>query len=351
MNKNITSLNPNEFYTLDKFFKIQFTDSFRYGTMGYFYWKIILNPYNTGIVNIIENNNTISATTTITPKLLRLNNNIFDSAEIGDTYTDKNYQGKGFFATLVNESSKNSIDQNTKFIYGTPNHLSLPAYIKRTNFEIFHDFFIQSYFFNLKLNIFPKSSLGKIISIILNVFYQNIVKFKINFNYILTSNANNINITEIDILEDDFDLFWEKAKSEWNFIFERNYISLKWRFFDNPEIYKFYLVKKDNMVIGYFVYRILISSKIKRLVIADYLFLKDHEIVFNYCLNFIKVLSIKENINVIQLWCANKSIFNKNLVNENFIKGNNIPLIKYKNDINFSDLKSVHFTISDTDNI
>ena len=351
MNKIVTCLNSNEYYNLDKFFKNQFPDSYRYGTMGYFFWKINLNPYKIGIVNVIEDEKTISASTTITPKLLILNNECIDAAEIGDTYTDKKFQGKGYFASLVNETSKNALDLNTRFIFGTPNYLSLPVYIKRTNFGIVNDFIIQSYFYNLKLNIFPNAYLGKLLFSTLNIFYENFVKARIKVNLFLSNNSRSINIEKIDFLDEDFDIFWNKAKLEWNFIFDRNYKSLKWRFFDNPELYNFYIVKIENNVIGYFVYRIFHTGKINRLVIADYLFLKDNEINMNHCLKFIKSISIKENINTIQLWCVNKSPYIKNIFNENFSRANDIPLIMHKNDIILKNLRNIHFTISDSDNV
>ena len=45
MNKEINKLDKKQFFDLDQFFKIQFKGTYRYGTMGSFFWKIFKNEF------------------------------------------------------------------------------------------------------------------------------------------------------------------------------------------------------------------------------------------------------------------------------------------------------------------
>ena len=144
MEKNITPIVRDQLFSLDLFFKNQFKGKSRYGTMGSFFWKIFTNPFGKGFVNAIHHEGNIVATTSITPKSLFIKQVEYTAAEIGDTYTDRKFQGRGLFSLLVNESRKVANDAEIKFIYGTPNNQSLPGYIKNTGFNIVDEFKYKS---------------------------------------------------------------------------------------------------------------------------------------------------------------------------------------------------------------
>ena len=91
------------------FFKELYNGINEYGSMGFFQWKIVDNYVQTGIINLIKDDNKIVSTTSITPKKLFIRGEVYDAAEIGDTYTHPNYWRQGMFSTLINQTSKDLV--------------------------------------------------------------------------------------------------------------------------------------------------------------------------------------------------------------------------------------------------
>ena len=143
--------------------------------MGYFHWKIVANYLNPGIINLVKDNNRIASTTSITPKSLIFKNSNVIAAEIGDTYTHPEYWRQGMFSLLINQSRKDAEDSDVKFIYGTPNKLSLPGYQKKANFDIIKNLNVKSLVFpiNIENKIIKKSHwiFGRIIGYLSTLFF------------------------------------------------------------------------------------------------------------------------------------------------------------------------------------
>ena len=123
------NLTLENLFLVEQFFKLQFKDNYRYGQMGYFYWKLLKNKTNNGFINCCIDKNKIVATTSITPKTLLYKSKEYLVAEICDGFVDHKYQGKGLFTNLIKKSRKDA--ENFHFIYGTPNHLSLPIFMQK----------------------------------------------------------------------------------------------------------------------------------------------------------------------------------------------------------------------------
>lgn len=353
MSNKVVKISQNRLFELDNFFKVQFKGETRYGTMGSFFWKIFFNPVDDGIINVIEENQNIVATTSITPKKMLLNQVEFLVGEIGDTYTDRKFQGRGFFSMLVNESRSMAMNSGMKLIYGTPNDQSLPGYIKNNGFKIVNEIQIESLRFELKVYHLFHKKIGKFLASILNsFFYLFIIMYNFFLNF-LNLSRKNYYLNESSILDKNWNVFWNEVSEEWDFIFSRDYESLYWRFFLNPETYSFITVKEKDKIVGYTVYKILPDKIGNRAVIADFLFLKNHSNAFNYCIKEIKKRSMDLDLNSITIWCDSKSIYRKNLIKNGFIAFRKIPLICFIDDflLTIKWGKKIHFTMSDTDNI
>ena len=277
-------LNYENLYLLDKFFKEEFKQQYRYGTMGFFYWKMIKNLTQKGFVNTIFVDSNLAATTSITPKTLFFKKNEIKVAEIGDTYTKYKYRGRRYFTTLVDESRVNAEKSNLSFIYGTPNNQSMPLYLKYCSFEksnIIKPYSFK-YFFDIKSILTLR--FGFFISIILNFFYKVFIKTHELIMYLNKNDFKSYNINFCNSFPDDIDKFWEEASKEWDFILSRKLKFLKWRFDKHPEKYFILIAKKDDKLIGYVTFRIINNFGILNLIISDFLFINKHIKAFDSCL-------------------------------------------------------------------
>ena len=124
------SFEKDDLSEIGLFFKIFYLGMGEYGSMGYFDWKISRNYVQPGIINLIKDNGKIVSTASLTPKQLIFKNQLIDIAEIGDVYTDTEYQRQGMFSLLGNETRKESESRDLNFIYGPPNEAALPGWIK-----------------------------------------------------------------------------------------------------------------------------------------------------------------------------------------------------------------------------
>ncbi len=346
-------LDSENLYILDRFFKQQFKNDYRYGTMGFFYWKLVLNKTMKGFLNTISINSELVATTSITPKTLLINSETINIAEIGDTYTRSKYRGRGFFYRLVNESRVQAQNHDLKLIYGTPNSQSLPVYLKTCNFGISSQIKPYSFRYQLDVNNYLRPKTGSLISNIINIVYKFLIKLhhiSLNtYNYFL----KDYSIESSCNFPIEFDNFWSKASKEWDFVISRNLKNLEYRFSLNPNKYYFLIVKHKNEIVGYMVYKIIYDSLDSRIVIADFLFLNEHKEALSKCLNEIRKIANSNKISFVALWLDLSSIYIPILRLNGFLYKKYVPFITYLNDFSKSilSLSRIHFTISDTDNI
>ena len=348
MKINKLNLTLENLFLIDQFFKVQFKDNRRYGEMGYFYWKLLKNKINNGFINCYRDEDNIIATTSITPKSILYKSKEFIAAEIGDTYVDQKYQGRGFFSNLVNKSKKDA--ENFYFIYGLPNHLALPIHLKRCNFQLLNFFEVYSFIYPLSIKNFLRKRVGGALASFIDMFYRLYVKFQIILLRFKYNFSKTYTYKQVDRLDANFDKFWSKASKEWDFIFVRNKKMVNWRFDENPRKYNKLIFKKDNTIIGYIVYTNSYEDD-SRIIIADFLFLKQNTKAFDYALYILKNIALKRSINGISLWYSLQSVFTKTLFKNKFHKNKVVPIIFDSGNNDIMECNNVHFTISDSDNI
>ena len=356
MNSNwaINQFKSEDLSKIRLFFKRLYTGIGAYGSIDLFNWKIQENYVSTGIINLIKDGNKIVSTTSLTPKFLYFKGKKEIVAEIGDTYTDPNYQRKGMFSQLINQTRKDAESKGIPFIYGTPNKQSLAGYEKKANFKIIKSIKVNSMTF--PVNISPIISrrthwlLGNLIGYFYLIFILGLYGLKkfINKTYSMKG------INEINKIPNDWDDFWQKARLPHDFILLRDLKALERRFINHPNKYRFYILKQQNELIGYLTYRILHENGITKLFIADYLFLKGNERKLKSVLFKVVKDATQADVTLIKVWCPQNSPYFKIFKDFGFMNRGNVPVICYNNKFSSevqSDCHNWHFTISDSDNI
>ena len=335
------------------FFKELYSGTGDYGNMGFFHWKIVENYIKPGIINLIKDGDRIASTTSVTPKLLVYKNEFVNAAEIGDTYTHPDYWRQGMFSLLINQTRKDAEIKGINFIYGTPNKLSLPGYQKKANFDLIRNLYVKSLVFpiNISLRISKKSHwiLGIIIGSIFSILTFLYFKMKNIFFFIDKS----ITIKEINQIPNDWSEFWNQAREGYDFIINRNVEATTWRYFSNPNKYKFITIRKNNNLIGYLIYRIISDEKEKIIMIADYLTLPGQAKALYEAVNFTIDRAFQIGVTQVSLWCVKNSPYYKVFKKKGFFARSNIPVICYQNEFaeQVERCTSWHFTLGDSDNI
>ncbi|OIQ19708.1 MAG: hypothetical protein BM556_04280 [Bacteriovorax sp. MedPE-SWde] len=156
-----------------------------------------------------------------------------------DTFTSPDYGRQGIFVELAQKTYQNSFDNGVKFIFGFPNKLSYPGFVKKLDFK--DPFGFKVYKLPLRLGHYSKKIPGG------SLFS----KIPLNF----TSLAKNIIFNKVDKLPADMkDLNSSFLDTlDYKVIRDENY--LNWRYVDCPDRnYELFEYRVDGklkgMVIG-----------------------------------------------------------------------------------------------------
>ena len=345
---------PEDLSRISLFFKRLYTGMGAYGSMDLFNWKIQENYASSGIINLIKDDKEIVSTTSLTPKFLYYKGKKGIVAEIGDTYTDPDYQRKGMFSLLINQTRKDAESKGISFIYGTPNDQSLPGYEKKANFKTIKSIYVKSMSFPVNISPIISKKMHWLLGNLIGYFYLILILSIHKFKNLINKTVLIEEIILAKNIPENWDIFWNKAHKAHDFIFSRDSKALIWRFINHPYSYKIYYIRREKEIIGYLSYRILYGNGITHLVIADYLFLKGKEKKLRSLLNRVLKDSIQENVTTIKVWCPHDSPYFIIFRDFGFMTRGNIPVICYQNEFALdieSGCKNWHFTISDSDNI
>ncbi len=345
------SFRDQELPKIEEFFLRQFRGGGLYGSAKLFAWKILLNHNERGLINLVLDEEEIISTTSLTPKSFIFKGEKVRAGEIGDTYTDEKYKRQGLFALLVNQTRTEGSAMGLKFIYGTPNNQSLPGYQKKANFNQISNLNIRSMSFFCDLTPYLKKLLPSFLAIPLGALYKLGAALYINIRYIFRNKS--YQISNVQILPTDWNTFWHKSASPYESIFDRSKEALTWRYFQNPNSYRFDVISTNGLVSGYIVSRIVEENSRRNLVIADYLCLPGFESALDFGLRELLKLSKSQGLCRVILWCVQESPYFSVFKNNGFKTGPAVTVICYQDEFakEINEIRKWHFTIGDSDNI
>ncbi len=206
--KNIPGLNA--------LFKVAFNREIH---PDYLNWRYLNNPVNDILVAVAVDNGKIIANYSVSPVLIKKDNDIFKTALSMTTMTHPDYNGRGLFTTLANLLYEEMQKRDYKFVWGFPNANSHGIFIKKLNWNDIYEIP------NFRLNI---NDLG-----IVNMDSEFIIEEDNYFN----NQPSFINYNG------KYQVF--KSKDYY-----------KWRYLDNPENnYTHLILKMSDEVLGNIVYK------------------------------------------------------------------------------------------------
>jgi GNAT superfamily N-acetyltransferase len=337
------------------FFKRHFPAPGLYGAMGLFQWRAVDHYITRGIINLVKDEGRIVSILSNTPKHLLVGGQQHLVAEIGDAYTDPDYQRQGMQTLLTVQSIQDALDRGIRGVYSTPDHQtpSLSAFVNKTNFLPLEGPDVKSLVLPLNIGPLLRQRGHWLAAQYVGALHQTLAFIYFRLMKGLHS-ASRLEFVELKSLPENWDRFWEQSRQPYEAIFSRSREALTWRFFRNPNRYTFYAAMDQGELAGYAVHRVSEDTGTRMLILADFLFLPGREAHFTALL--LKVLedALKAGASHIYTWCPSRSPYYDSLKKYGFLKRNDILLIWFQNE--FAALlreKAArwHFTISDSDNV
>ena len=208
----------------------------------YYLWKIVKNPAGRGFVSLAVDMDRIVGTTTVTRKKVWFRGQLVDAAEIGDTFTDPNYQKLGIFTALVNASRARAIAEGVRMIYGTPNNQSLPGYEKHCQFFRKKGLDLFLWVLPLRMSmVLEHRVVDRCKSLLSSQIFKNA------FSLVLRAGAASVpGKGEVAVLEFDksFDRLNTHLKQRYTFMLSRGADNLAFRLGGNPEQGRYGIIVK-----------------------------------------------------------------------------------------------------------
>ncbi|MBM3451434.1 MAG: GNAT family N-acetyltransferase, partial [Armatimonadetes bacterium] len=257
-----------------QFFKRQYQGMGTYGGSDLFYWKVVNNALMPGVINLVKDGDRIASTTSVTPKRLIVGGQEIAGAEIGDTYTDANYQRQGMFLLLINQSTQDALARGVQFVYGTPNTQSLPGYEAKANYLRIPSLQLTS--LSLPINVTPllQRKANWLLATYAGAIASTGVMLASTAQRLMSPSAT---IEEVAELPADWDEFWQASAAAYDFILARDRRAMEWRYFSHPFSYRILVARSGGAIQGYVVYRIVHGDDLSVLSIADFLFCPGQE--------------------------------------------------------------------------
>ena len=288
-----------------------------------FEWKLgIKNPAGRGFITAAMYQGRVIGVFTITRKSMYMEGQKLDVGEIGDAYTHPKYRKggrcvspkqhldandeyfeKSIFGRLVVETLYRAKISGVQFIYGTPNQIVRPSYLKRLNFvecnykRIYSQYVLTRNFarpklFSLLYKVASRISFGYC-KLLLQFFHgkNSIVEVDasgILGNLLVGSNSKIVDMGGLAMSVD------------------RDYVLH--RYVNHPTLrYTYFQVISRRGVIGYLIAtRLVRASGVKTLVISDWIEVQpEFRKKFNLIIGYLRKFSMDSQ--TISLWKSNKT--------------------------------------------
>jgi len=94
------------------------------------YWRYATPPLGFCPIAVAVDSNRLVGAYTVWPVQIRVGHNVFPGAQSIDTMTHPDYLGQGIFTQLANECYRITRERGYKLLYGFPNPLSYPGFVK-----------------------------------------------------------------------------------------------------------------------------------------------------------------------------------------------------------------------------
>jgi len=242
-------------------------------------WKLRENEAHPGFAStMVTQGDRIVSLCTVTPKRLWYRGSEQPWAEIGDTFTDPEFQRCGMFVAVTDASRSRAQAAGFSIVYGLPNEASLPPYTKKLNFAIKADIELQEHILLLSSRGLTKqlATRGYRRSAAASGHLTSAILSRMAVGVALTSfDRSDATVREERIFTAEYDDLWSRVRSELICAQVRDARYLEWRYRANPFPFKLLAARRAGQLVGYAVVLAAPAqddSSMRRMYLMDWLF-------------------------------------------------------------------------------
>ena len=323
--------------------------SFRVSTaFEYHRWRMMDNPKGRGEMSLAVDGGKIVGTASITPKRMVVSGQAVAAAETGETHTDSDYQRQGIFTKLVSMNLQRAKDRGIQLIYGTLNQNSLPGYEGRLGFRQVASVRLINTIRPLRIRRSLKARFeSRVLSLVATPAVS--TYFRLRFPLLRPLGA----VTRYDSLPAEVSDFCKEALLAFDLYLVRDRQYLSWRYDQNPDDYRIYVLRDDGRVTGYLVAKPGMWGALRAGYIADYLTYTHDMQAFSSLLSAAIRDFLEDGIDLVSCWVNKHSPFYSEVKRRRFTDFRYVPIICLEEELGQTVLEKPyrwHFTMADSDN-
>jgi len=237
------------------------------------YWKFTKNPEGTIMFNAVDGSRIVGHLGALNRQIAVKGKEHSALLEV-DGMTHPDYGRQGIFTELGKKLLSKAKDSGADLAYGFPNEYAMRGHKKLGCVELF------------KLNVMLKPVNIKKISRKAfpnrnKAFFANIAQrfaFTVVYRTRKVKLPDGVVVKEIKEIDSKFDDFWDKVKATHNIVLRRDSTYLNWRYLQCPEKhYRVYAAERKGEVLAWVMLRTMERFGLRNGIIADMLFLPEHE--------------------------------------------------------------------------
>jgi hypothetical protein len=203
----------------------------------YLYWEYIDNPSGRAFIYLAKHENKVVGQYVANPMIAYVGGILCRGCVITKTLTRSDFRNKGIYGCLFEKTIYACRQKGVDFFYGFPNKLVYRTVIEKQGFRSIAK--IPLLVKPLKIKkisrvVIKNKMLAGALGIVLSLIYIVFNVLSKSFFGVFQPKKYNLVIQEHKTFDTRFDIFWNKVKSSYKNIMNRDSMFLNWRYVSNP---------------------------------------------------------------------------------------------------------------------
>ena len=230
-------------------------ETYSEATLPEFYkWKYFTGALGPARVRIAVDDGKLVGTAAATLKRIKIGGTTLKCAEIGDVFTDPDYQYQGIFTTLGRELVAELDKNDIHFTYARPNANSCPGFVRKMGFDDVFHLRTMRRFVNID-SVLRRKTGGGVLYGLSRPFGGLLQKTFLRVQK--PAHPPNITISEASSFDESVDRLFAEVSGNDTAMVVRDKQYLNWRYAEKPVDYKILMARDGDSLAGYVIARVI----------------------------------------------------------------------------------------------